>query len=108
VVTRVIDAVQPDVGLEEVPEVRRGMAAAQARGAHVERDQPDVADTVEDVGTDTRGQVRRDETRLDRPVQERQVGPPLVEQRSTGKLGGDRRDAAGHGVGHVGRSVPMR
>ena len=74
---RLVDGVEPHVGLEERSQPRDCRPAAQPGIDHPERDQPDVGPSVERVGSDARRHPVRHHGRLDRPVQERQVAPAL-------------------------------
>jgi len=72
------------------------MPATRTRGAHVERDQADVRDAVNDIRLGADRHQGGDEIRVDRPVQEGKIGPALVEQHPSGQRRSDRRHTVVH------------
>jgi hypothetical protein len=82
----VVDRVEPDVRFCEPAEVRQLEPGSQRRAGNLERNQPDVRHSVDEhIGA---GAVRvqvRNALRVHRPVDEREVGPKLVEQHRSPK-----------------------
>ena len=92
VAPRVVDRVQPNVGLVEGAEVRERDRLTKRRAPHGERHQPGIGQAVgEDVGTGARRIQVRDALRAHRPMDEGQVGPVLSERSRAGAAAVRRR-----------------
>ncbi len=92
----VVDGVEPHVGLEEGPQPRDGVVAAEPGTDHAERDEADVGAALEGVGPYARRHPVGHQPGVDRPVQERQVAPALAHQHPARQV----RCLGGHGLDH--------
>ena len=81
-----IDRVEPDVRLQEAPEIRKRKCGANFGASHDKRDEADVGHAVgEHVGAGARRVHAFDAFRPHRPMDEGQVSPALVEGNRAGK-----------------------
>ncbi len=105
--TLLVDRVGAHVDLDERASTGHGRQRQERVVAQHERDEPHPRAAVVHVGPRARRQHRRDELRVDAPVEEHEVAPALADDRAARQRGRDRaerwRDRAERWHSRVGR-----